>query len=348
MHGSAKPSQQTLPGSQGASPPQEGPVTTPTDASATKKGPGAGDTSREHQQTSLWARRPRRISTKSCPNAALALWMDKAENSGQKKRHTGIKLAPVSGLEEQAAPGRNWAGPLRRGARVQELQRQGRRAAAPPPSWPRPRLPAPPQGRSTPGAGPNQQGPGPREPCPALRRRGTAPHRCTLGLVVLKRANTGAWSHERDYSSQHAERGGPAPPRDEGGPRSGARLSPSLPRPREGACAIRGPKAGTAWCNSASPRDAGGATCHGRSWTSHRPAGAGAPLAAGAAWPCSPRADPPGSRLAPPLPSPRGRANRQGARAQAARVGAGLARGGASPLGGGARPREPQPELSDG
>lgn len=39
-------------------------------------------------------------------------------------------------------------------------------------------------------------------------------------------------------------------------------------------------------CDSASPRDAYGETYRGRSWISHRPVSAVAPLAACAAWPC--------------------------------------------------------------
>lgn len=255
--------------------------------------------------------------------------MDKAESSGQKS-FSGIKLAPVSGLEEQAAPWRNWAGRSgeARGCKNPAAGKEGGRPAPPRPgpapvSRPRPRDAARlGRGQAT------VRDQRPREPCPALRRRGTAPHRCTLGLVVLKRANTGAWSHgETTAPSMPSE--GPAPPRDEGGPPEQSPALPQPPAPAGGS--VRDPRTegqdSPCNCNSASPRDAGGATCHGRSWTSHRPAGAGAPLAAGAAWPYSPRADPPGS--ARPAPSlVRGRAQcRQGARAEAARVGAGLAPG---------------------
>lgn len=68
-------------------------------------------------------------------------------------------------------------------------------------------------------------------------------------------------------------------------------------------------------CNygSASPQDAGGATCHGRSWISRRPASVGEPLAACAVWPCFFRHKPwarsgspvPPLRSAPP-PGPAG------------------------------------------
>lgn len=153
MHGSAKPSQQTLPGSQGASPPQEGPVTTPTDASATKRAPGR-------------ATLPGNTSKHRCGQGGRGEFLPKAAQmppwrsgwtrrraAGRRKSFSGIKLAPVSGLEEQAAPGRNWAGRSgeARGCRNPAAGKEGGRPA---PSWPRPRLPAPPQGRSTPGAGP--------------------------------------------------------------------------------------------------------------------------------------------------------------------------------------------------
>ena len=243
--------------------------------------------------------------------------------AGRRKSFSGIKLDPVSRLEEQAAPGRDWA------RRSGEARGRKKPAAGEGGRPPRPGLPAPPLGRSTPGAGPghSKRLEAPRT-LPRPRRRSTAPHRCTLGPVVLKRANTRAWNHgETTAPSMPSE--GPAPPRDEDWL---PEQSPVLPEPP----ALAGGRVRDSRtqgqdspcnCNSASPRDAGGATCHGRSWTSRRPAGAGAPLAAGAAWPCSPRADPPGS--ARPAPSsPRGRARcRQGARAEAARIGAGLALG---------------------
>lgn len=147
----------------------------------------------------------------------------------------------------------------------------------------------------------------------------------------------------RDYSLQHAERGPrPSAPRGRA-PR--ARLSPSLPRPREGACAIRGPRARTppCNCNSASPR------CRWRdlSWPkldfSQTSRCRGTRSRRSVAMP--PRADPPGW-LAPPFPRPAGVQCRQGARAQAARVGR-PAPGRGLALGAGPGPGT-QPELSDG
>lgn len=136
----------------------------------------------------------------------------------------------------------------------------------------------------------------------------------------------------------------PAPPRDEGGLPEQSPVLPQPPAPAGGR--VRDSRTqgqdSPCNCNSASPRDAGGATCHGRSWTSRRPAGAGAPLAAGATWPCSARADPPGSARPAPSLSPRTCA------VPAGRTCGGCPdRGGAS-AGGGARPPEPQPKLSDG
>lgn len=51
---------------------------------------------------------------------------------------------------------------------------------------------------------------------------------------------------------------------------------------------LRGPGGPDSPCNydSASPRDTYGETYRGRSWISHRPVSAEAPLAACAAWPC--------------------------------------------------------------
>lgn len=207
MHGSVKPSQQTPPGNRGCLLLSAGPVTNPTDvsaATAAKRAPGR-------------ATLPENTSKHRCVQGHRGEFLPKGaqippwrsgwtrRKAADRRKTSGIKPTPVSDSEEQAAPGRDRArrsGETRGRVADAGSQRRGSRTAAPPILAP-PHLPAPPPGRSTPGAGPTRE---PMDPAPPPDVGAPPPHRCTLGLVVLKRVNTRAWSHG-DYSSQHAERG---------------------------------------------------------------------------------------------------------------------------------------------
>lgn len=87
--------------------------------------------------------------------------------------------------------------------------------------------------------------------------------KCLVGNTAPLRAEGGLFT-ERDYALNLSS----------SRRRSASRLAPRRP---DSPCS----------CDSASPQDAGGATCHDRSWISRRPASVGEPLAACAGWPCS-------------------------------------------------------------
>ena len=240
-----KPSQQTPPGNRGRLLLSAGPVTNTTDASAAtaaKRAPGR-------------ATLPGNTSKHRCVQGHRGEFLPKGaqippwrfgwtrRKAADRRKTSGIKPTPVSDSEEQAAPGRDRdrrSGETRGRVAGAGSQRRGSNAAAPPILAP-PHLPAPPPGRRTPGAGPAQR---PHEPCPALRRRGTAPAPVHPGACGPEASQHTSLEPRRLQLPACRAR---APPlrATTAGPRSRARLSLSLRRPREGACAIRGPRART-------------------------------------------------------------------------------------------------------
>lgn len=255
--------------------------------------------------------------------------MDKAESSGQKKElftdQTSARKRFRGASSSRAELGR----PLRRGARVQEPSgREGGRPPRPVLAPPPPSGPAPGTQHAWGGARPQQETRGPVNPAPPSD--GGAPPRTGAPWDLWSSSEPTQEPGATERLQLPACRAR-APPlhATRAGPRSRARLSPSLPRPREGACAIRGPRARThpvivivrlheMPVARLVMAEVGLLT------DQQVPGHLSQPAQRGHALPAQTLQ----ARLAPPLPSPRGRAQcRQGARAQAARVGAGLAPG---------------------